>query len=49
METKTPQKQNKQPGIEAKMDPRTEYIKADYKTAGKLMGKTALITGAIVA
>ncbi|MDB5032036.1 SDR family oxidoreductase [Mucilaginibacter sp.] len=45
METKTPQKQNKQPGIEAKMNPRPEYIKAIYKAAGKLTGKTALITG----
>ncbi|MDB4927122.1 SDR family oxidoreductase [Mucilaginibacter sp.] len=45
METKTPQKQNKQPGIEAKMNPRPEYIKATYKAAGKLTGKTALITG----
>jgi NAD(P)-dependent dehydrogenase (short-subunit alcohol dehydrogenase family) len=45
METKTPQKQKKQPGIEAKMNPRPEFIKPTYKTAGKLMGKTALITG----
>lgn len=45
MATKTPAKQNKQPGIEAKMDPRPEYIKPGYKAAGKLIGKTALITG----
>jgi NAD(P)-dependent dehydrogenase (short-subunit alcohol dehydrogenase family) len=43
--TKTPVKQNKQPGIEAKMDPAPEYIKATYKAAGKLVGKVALITG----
>jgi len=39
------QKQNKQPGIEAKMDPKPEFIKANYKAAGKLKGKVALITG----
>jgi NAD(P)-dependent dehydrogenase (short-subunit alcohol dehydrogenase family) len=45
MATKTPKKQNKQPGIEAKMDPKPEYIKATYKAAGKLTGKVALVTG----
>jgi NAD(P)-dependent dehydrogenase (short-subunit alcohol dehydrogenase family) len=39
------QKQNKQPGIEAKMDPKPEYIKASYKASGKLKDKVALITG----
>ena len=29
--TKTPAKQNKQPGIEAKMDPAPEYIKPAIK------------------
>lgn len=43
--TKTPKKQNKQPGIEAKMNPAPEYIKETYKAAGKLEGKVALITG----
>ncbi|NII83005.1 MULTISPECIES: SDR family oxidoreductase [unclassified Pedobacter] len=42
---KTPAKQNKQPGIEVKMNPRPEVIKADYKGAGKLNDKVALITG----
>lgn len=42
---KTPAKQNKQPGIEAKMNPRPEVIKANYKGAGKLNDKVALITG----
>ncbi|WP_230141644.1 MULTISPECIES: SDR family oxidoreductase [unclassified Pedobacter] len=42
---KTPAKQNKQPGIEAKMDPKPEVIKANYKGAGKLDDKVALITG----
>jgi NAD(P)-dependent dehydrogenase (short-subunit alcohol dehydrogenase family) len=39
------QKQNKQPGIEAVMDPKPEYVKANYKPADKLKGKVALITG----
>lgn len=43
--TETPQKQDRQPGIEAEMDPRPEYIKDNYKAAGKLTGKIALITG----
>jgi len=42
---KTPAKQNKQPGIEAKMDPRPEVIKKSYKPGAKLEGKVALITG----
>ena len=41
----TPKKQNKQPGIEAKMDPAPEYIKDNYKASGKLNGKVALVTG----
>jgi len=43
---KTPAKQHQQPGIEAKMSPAPEYIKPDYKAAGKLTGKVELITGA---
>ncbi|MDB5122713.1 MAG: family oxidoreductase [Mucilaginibacter sp.] len=42
---KKQQKQDHQPGIEAKMDPKPEYIKKSYKASGKLNGKTALITG----
>ncbi|NHA02698.1 SDR family oxidoreductase [Mucilaginibacter sp. HC2] len=42
---KTPAKQNKQPGIEAKMQPAPEYIKDSYRASGKLSGKIALITG----
>lgn len=42
---KTPAKQNTQPGIEAEMDPKPEVIKANYKGAGKLEDKVALITG----
>jgi NAD(P)-dependent dehydrogenase (short-subunit alcohol dehydrogenase family) len=39
------EKQDHQPGVEAKMDPRPEYIKSNYKAAGKLQDKVALITG----
>src|SRR3978361_359869 len=42
---KTPKKQHRQPGIEAKMNPAPEYIKKTYKASGKLTGKIALITG----
>ncbi|MDB5023980.1 MAG: 3-oxoacyl-(acyl-carrier-protein) reductase [Mucilaginibacter sp.] len=40
-----PQKQDKQPGIEAKMNPAPEYIKESYMPADKLKGKVALVTG----
>ncbi|PWK77467.1 NAD(P)-dependent dehydrogenase (short-subunit alcohol dehydrogenase family) [Mucilaginibacter oryzae] len=43
--TNTPDKQNRQPGIEAQMDPAPEYIKNSYQGSGKLAGKVALITG----
>jgi NAD(P)-dependent dehydrogenase (short-subunit alcohol dehydrogenase family) len=39
------EKQRKQPGIEHKMSPKPEYINPNYKAAGKLVNKTALITG----
>ncbi|WP_102126990.1 SDR family oxidoreductase [Deinococcus planocerae] len=39
------QQQDEQPGIEAEMDPPPVYIKLDYKAAGKLQGKAAIITG----
>ena len=42
---KTAKKQEHQPGVEAKMQPKPEYIKSSYKAAGKLNGKVALITG----
>lgn len=42
---KTAEKQDHQPGVEANMQPQPEYVKADYKAAGKLNGKVALITG----
>jgi NAD(P)-dependent dehydrogenase (short-subunit alcohol dehydrogenase family) len=42
---KTAKKQDRQPGIEAEMQPRPEYIKSDYRPSGKLEGKIALVTG----
>jgi len=33
------------PGLEKNMDPRPQYRGADYRAAGKLKGKVALITG----
>src|ERR1700753_770139 len=42
---KTPAKQNRQPGIEARMDPAPEYIKQTYIGSKKLQDKVALITG----
>lgn len=44
-ETFPAQEQEHQPGIEQEMSPQPEYISPDYKAAGKLTGKTALITG----
>lgn len=38
-------KQEKQPGSEQAMKQKPEYIKPDYKAAGKLKGKAALVTG----
>lgn len=40
-----PQKQNKQPGSEAAMDPRPIYEDETHVGTGKLKGKVALITG----
>jgi len=39
------QVQDKQPGIESKMDPKPEYIDSDYQGSNKLKGKVALISG----
>lgn len=39
------QRQNKQPGIEAKMHPQPEYLAPYYRGCDKLAGKTAIITG----
>ncbi|MBP7146273.1 MAG: glucose 1-dehydrogenase [Acidobacteria bacterium] len=40
-----PQKQARQPGVESQMQPRPEAKDPEYKPAGKLRGKVALITG----
>ncbi|REE69534.1 NAD(P)-dependent dehydrogenase (short-subunit alcohol dehydrogenase family) [Paenibacillus taihuensis] len=40
-----PQHQNQQPGIESEMTPRPMFDCPNYKPAGKLAGKVALITG----
>jgi NAD(P)-dependent dehydrogenase (short-subunit alcohol dehydrogenase family) len=40
-----PQHQNQQPGVESKMNPRPRSEDSTYKAAGKLIGKTAVITG----
>src|SRR5688572_21515305 len=51
MKTKEPkqhrpeQKQNHRPGTESEMRPRAKPILPQYKAAGKLQGKVALITG----
>lgn len=42
---KTPAKQNRQPGIEANMDPAPEHIKSTYIGSKKLLNKVALVTG----
>ncbi|ASA20318.1 SDR family oxidoreductase [Paenibacillus donghaensis] len=44
-QTMPPQVQNRQPGIESEMKPRPKYEPTNYKAAGKLLGKAALITG----
>lgn len=47
--TKSPtfpaQHQRVQPGSEARMDPQPQYDNPNYKPAGKMVGKKALITG----
>jgi NAD(P)-dependent dehydrogenase (short-subunit alcohol dehydrogenase family) len=50
METDKPksfpeQHQDKQPGLEDKMQPEPQYSNSSYKGSGKLKGKVALITG----
>jgi NAD(P)-dependent dehydrogenase (short-subunit alcohol dehydrogenase family) len=40
-----PQHQERQPGLETKMEPRPKAETREYKAAGKLEGKVALITG----
>jgi len=46
-ETKTvPQHQEQQPGVESKMTPEPRSTMENYKAAGKLLDKVALLTGA---
>lgn len=45
VETLPPQHQERQPGIEAKRQPRPRSDMADYTGCGKLAGKVALVTG----
>jgi NAD(P)-dependent dehydrogenase (short-subunit alcohol dehydrogenase family) len=40
-----PKQKQRAPGLESKLDPRPRYEAAQYKPAGKLEGKCALITG----
>lgn len=44
-QTFPPQHQNRQPGVETEMNPRPIFQSPEYKTGGKLSGKTAIITG----
>jgi NAD(P)-dependent dehydrogenase (short-subunit alcohol dehydrogenase family) len=44
-QTFPPQHQNQQPGIESQMNPQPVFEDTKYRAAGKLTGKTALITG----
>lgn len=44
--TLPPQHQNQQPGSEKEMDPQPIFMHAHYRSAGKLQGKVAIITGA---
>ena len=40
-----PKQQQPKPGLEKKMAPRPEYLGAQYRPAGKLEGRRALVTG----
>ncbi|MGX4585059.1 SDR family oxidoreductase [Paenibacillus chitinolyticus] len=44
-QTFPPQHQNNQPGIETQMTPQPQFEDSNYRPAGKLKGKVALITG----
>jgi NAD(P)-dependent dehydrogenase (short-subunit alcohol dehydrogenase family) len=44
-QTFPPQHQDRQPGLERDMNPRPAFEDRQYKAAGKLLGKTALVTG----
>ena len=40
-----PKQHQRSPGLESELDPKPRYHAAHYKAAGKLEGKTALVTG----
>ncbi|HET6316674.1 MAG TPA: SDR family NAD(P)-dependent oxidoreductase, partial [Chloroflexota bacterium] len=40
-----PEQQQDKPGLESRIQPRPKYQAPAYKPAGKLSGKSALITG----
>ncbi|WP_308634796.1 SDR family oxidoreductase [Paenibacillus silvisoli] len=40
-----PQHQNRQPGLESEMTPKPQFESFNYKPAGKLAGKVAIVTG----
>ncbi|HZT72969.1 MAG TPA: SDR family oxidoreductase [Terriglobales bacterium] len=40
-----PEQQQEKPGLESRMRPRPQYLAPEYRAAGKLEGRTALITG----
>lgn len=44
-QTLPPQQQSRQPGIQSEMTPEPTTVGAGYRPAGKLAGRTALITG----
>lgn len=44
-QTLPPQHQDQRPGIESEMNPLPKFTSSEYKAAGKLEGKVALITG----
>lgn len=43
--TRPRQKQQQRPGVEAEMTPRPRFVRPQYRPAGKLEGKAAIITG----
>src|SRR5918995_3319686 len=40
-----PEQHQESPGLESKVDPKPRYEAPEYKAAGKLEGKVALVTG----
>lgn len=44
-ENPLPEQEQPRPGIEAKMEPRPQFLAPNYKCSGKLEGKAAIVTG----